>query len=119
MINKYKIEMSKELLLDYYDSLINDCFKLLPLYEGIDFSTKRVIYSPVEAHKQYKKYLSSFITEVFGSYYMFENIYLLKLTNNLEGMLNIEISEHDKIKQLVFKCISIINKLKEEIKDGT
>lgn len=112
---KYKLSFSKELLIDYYDNLLNDCFKLLPIYEGRDFKTKKIIYTPEEAHKNYIAYLSSFLNEICGGYYMFNNIYFLKLMTNLSGMMSIKINEHRKLKPLVFKCINLINKLKEEI----
>ena len=114
-----KIEVSKELLIDYYNSLIGDCYKILPLYEGLDILTKKVIYSREEAYQQYKKYLVGFLNEIYGSYYMLDSIYLLKLFANLEGMLTIGLDEHDKLKSLVFKCIGIVNKLKEGVVDDT
>lgn len=110
-----KIELSKELLVNYYDSLIGDCYKLLPLYEGLDIKSKQIVYSRDEAYQQYKKYLISFLNEIYGSYYMLDSIYLLKLLANLEGMLTIELNEHDKLKSLVFKCINLISKLKKEV----
>jgi hypothetical protein len=89
--NKYNIEMSKELLLSYYDSLIGSFYKILPISEQ-------------ETNEQYKKYISNFIMEICGGYYLFdENAYFLKLLNNLEYLLQIDNIEHKKIKSSVFK----------------
>jgi hypothetical protein len=114
-----KIEVSKELLFDYYSSLVNECFKLLPVFEGRDLKTNKIIHSKEVAYLQYKKYLVSFLNEIYGSYYMLDSIYLLRLLANLEGMLGIQLNEHDKLKSLVFKCIGIVNKLKEEMEFDT
>lgn len=114
-----KIELSKELLIDYYDSLIGDSFKLLPIYEGRDIKTNQIIYNENEAYDNYRKYLINFLNEIYGSYYMLDSVLLLKLLANLEGMLTIGLKEHSKLKSLVFKCIGIVNRLKEGIEVDT
>ena len=116
--NKYKIPISNKLLINYYNNLIKDFFKILPIFEGRDARTKLVIYSPEESYIQYNKYISNFILEIKGAYILFnDNPYFLKLLNILEGMLNSKIIEHAEIKSLVFHCIDIIKKLIEEVSE--
>lgn len=104
--NKYNIEISTNLLLNYYDSLISNFYKILPISEE-------------STNDQYKKYISNFIMEVCGGYYLFdESAYFLKLLNNLEYLLQIDNIEHKQIKSSVFNCINIIKKVKEEINNG-
>ena len=118
--NKYNIEMPNELVVKYYDNLIKDFYKCLPIFEGCNFRNKEIIHSPEEAYKQYLKYVENFISEINGGYSLFdENVNFLRLLISLESMLLIEMNEHDKLESLVFKCINICNKLKEEIGDGT
>jgi hypothetical protein len=104
--NKYGIELSKSLLCRYYDDLIGNFYKILPIFEQ-------------STHEQYKKYVGNFIHEICGGYYLFdENTYFLKLLTNLESMLSIKETEHDDLKSLVFGCINILNKLKGEVLNG-
>jgi hypothetical protein len=117
--NKYGIELSKNLLCRYYDDLIGNFYKILNIYEGRDFQTKKIIYSSEIAYVQYKKYVGNFIHEICGGYYLFdENTYFLKLLTSLESMLSIKETEHDNLKSLVFGCINTLNKLKGEVLNG-
>ena len=113
--NKYDLEISEETLNKYFDNLIGDFYKILPIYEGRDMKTKQVIYSKEEAHEQFVKYVKNFIVEICGGYYLFDdNMYFLKLLNILEGMCELSQDEHCKLKSLVFNCISVCKKIKGE-----
>ncbi len=111
--NKYDLEISEELLDKYYDNLIGDFYKILPIFEGRDIKNKEVVYTKEEAYLQFQKYISNFIVEICGGYYLFnDSMYFLKLLNILEGMYVISQEDHCKLKSLVFNCISICKKLK-------
>ena len=115
--NKYGMELSQEIFELYYDNLIGGFYKILPLFEGLDVKSKEVIHDKDKAYDQFQKYITNFIVEICGGYYMFENnVKFLKLVNILEGMQHIEYDEHKKLKSSVFNCISICNKLKEGVK---
>jgi hypothetical protein len=79
--------------------------------------TKTIVYSEEEAYKQFQKYIENFTVELCGGFYLFNNdIQFLKLLNILEGLYKVNINEHEKVKKLVFHCISICkkNKIEEE-----
>lgn len=108
-----KIIISQSLLNEYVDTFINSTFKVLPVAEGRDIITKKVVYNKETAYEHFQNYLTTLINEVSGSYELFENnVYYLKFLNSLKGMKDIQINEHKKLKSLVFHCIDICKKLK-------
>jgi hypothetical protein len=118
MDNKYNIDFSAKTLSSYFRKLTNGCFKILPLYDGLDVKTKEVIYSPEEAHEMYLKYLQNFIYEVCGGYILFnESEKFLTLLTSLESMMTIPVNEKGKLKPLVFSCINICKKLERGCTD--
>jgi hypothetical protein len=113
--NKYGIELSPKLLSQYFNKLIGDHYKILPLIEGRNFKTKEIVHTPEQAYKMFKEYLNNYVYEICGGYALFDNSeYFLTLLNNLEGMKKIQINEHAQLKSLVMKSINICKKLKQE-----
>lgn len=107
----------KELLIKYYQGLINSTFKLLPLYEGRKYKTSSIVYSKQEAYKNYQTYLSNLIVEVYGnSQLFFCSDSSIKLISILKGMIQeISIDEQQKVKRLTMECISLCKKIIVEI----
>jgi hypothetical protein len=113
MINKYGIEIPNELYKTYCKKLIGDFYKLLPISEGKD-KTGKIIYSEDEAYKMFQDYLKSFVYELCGAFYIFDDSeYFLTVLNIAEGMKKIQKDQHKELKSLVMKCISICKKLSE------
>ena len=114
MVDKMKI--SNELLIQYYKSLINNYFKILPLFEGRDLQTKQIIYTQEQAYEMFQKYIQNFIIEVCGSNELFiVNVNSIKLLSLLRGMQEIQIGEHKKTKSVVMSCIDLCNKVIKEL----
>lgn len=111
---KYDISITKDLWVKYCDILIGQFYKIIPIYEGVDFKSKKILYNVEEAYEQYKKYIDNFIIEMQGGYYLFsKNEYFFKLLSYIESMSQLKINEHKKLKSIVFSCINIIKKMKE------
>jgi hypothetical protein len=107
----------KELLIKYYQGLVNSLFKLLPLYEGRKYRTSGIVYSQDEAYKNYQIYLSNLLIEIYGnsqSFFQSENS--IKLVSILRGMVQeIKIDEQPKVKRLTMECINICKKIIVEL----
>lgn len=106
----------KEILIQYYKNLINSIFKLIPLMNGEEYKTRRIIYSPEEAFKNYQIYLNNLIVEMYGNSIFFMSDNSIKLLSIIIGMIQqIQVGENQKVKQLVFECINLCKKIIKEI----
>lgn len=113
--NKYKLPITRRLLGNYMELVINLIFKILPIYEGLAKS-KEIVYSPEQAYMHYQKHLEKVIVEVVGDYYIYDNNEeYLKLLAILEGLKEVCIDEHDKVKSMVFECIKICERIQEKL----
>jgi hypothetical protein len=110
--NKYNIELYNFDACNYFNSLIGNFYKLLPIYEGKDVVNKNKIYTKEESYLHFQVYLSNFIIELSGGCHLFyENNQLIKLLTSLEGLRGIGINHHDEVKSVTFNCINICNKI--------
>ena len=121
VIMEFKIYIPEEVIIKYFNKLIGKYYQLLPVFEGRSFYSKEIVYTPEEAYKQFKDNLNNLSYELHGLHFMFTNnelfISLLSLFNTIQS---IQIDEHDKLRNIVFSCINICNKLKEgEFKNDT
>jgi hypothetical protein len=107
----------KDLLIRYYEGLINSTYKLLPLYEGRKYKTSGIYFSKEEAYKNYQIYLSNLLVEIHGnSKLFFCSNNSMRLISVLKGMIQeIQIDEHQKVKRLTMECINLCKKIIEEI----
>lgn len=106
----------RELLIKYYKKLINNIYKNLPLFEGVKYKTKEVIYTPEEAYRNYQIHLSNLLVEIYGNCQLFfysDNS--IKLASIMKGM--IAETEHDSIKRLTMECINLCKKIIKEIEE--
>jgi hypothetical protein len=108
----------KELLLQYYDGLIDSIFKLIPLANGERYKSREIIYSPEEAYRNYKSYIENLIIEVCGNSIFFCSVNSIKLISILRGMANeITLASLNKVKNLTRNCIDVCKKIIIEIKE--
>lgn len=106
----------KDLIIKYYKGLINSIFKLIPIANGEEYKTKKIIYTPEEAFKNYQIYLSNLIVEVYGNSIFFTSDNSIKLISILIGMIQkIQVGEQQKVKRLTIECINLCKKIIKEI----
>jgi hypothetical protein len=114
--NKYRLPITRNSFGSYMELLINAIFKLLPTFEGKESINHQIIYSPEIAYKHYQIQLESVLTEVTGDYYIYnDNELFLKLLAILDGMRDLKIDEHEKLRGLIFKCTQICENIKEKL----
>jgi len=112
--------MKKELLIKYYKNLINSVFKILPIFENLDFKTKTIL-NRENGFRNFQVYIGNLLVEVHGnSTLFFCSSNSIKLVGILRGMLSeITIDDHKKVKSLTMECINICKKIIQEIeKEG-
>lgn len=106
----------KELLIKYYNNLVNSIYKLLPLYEGKKYKTSNVFYTQEEAFINFQNYLCNLLIEIHGSYQFFYSENSIKLVNILKGMIQeINLNQQTIVKRLTLECINICKKIINEI----
>lgn len=106
----------KDLLIKYYKNLINSIFKLIPLMNGEEYKTRKIIYSPEESFKNYQIYLSNLIVEMYGSSVFFTSDNSVKLLSIITGMIQqIKVGENQKVKRLTIESINLCKKIIKEI----
>lgn len=112
--------MNKELLIKYYEGLIDSCFKLIPLSRGEKYRSREIIYSSEESYRNFKSYLDSLIIEISGCNVMFFcSVNSIKLINILKGMSNeITVENLYKVKNLTRNCIDLCKRIIGEIEMG-
>lgn len=113
VVNKYGIELPESLVIQYYDDLIGNIFKILPIFEGRSCITKDITLKKEEAYEQFMKYVQNLSFEIAGADCIFtNNRQFIKLLSNIEGMQKIKIDEHKKLRSLWLNCIDICKKMK-------
>lgn len=111
-------EIPRDILLEYYKKLKGSLFKIIPLYEGRDFKTRKVTLVPEAAFNSYKNYTSNLLVELHGnSSLFFVSAYSIKVFNIIRGMLlEVEMDEHERVKSCVMECINLCDKIMEEVR---
>ena len=111
--------LPKNLLIQYYEELINSCFKLIPLSRGEKYKSREIVYTPEESYRNFKSYLDDLIIEILGSSMFFCSANSIKLASILHGMLvEISIETLPKVKGLTRNCIDLCKKIINEIEVG-
>ena len=95
--------------------LINQCWKLLPIYEGKS-KNNEIVNSKELAYENYQKHLTFLITKVSGASKIWrENQYYIELLYILVGMRELGLDEHDKVKYIVHHCTRLIENMRDEV----
>jgi hypothetical protein len=95
--------------------LRNQCWKLLPIFEGKDINNE-IVYSKEEAYSNYQKHLTFLITKVSGANKIWiDNQYYYELAMILNGMRDFTIEEHDRVRYMVHHCTHLVEKMKDEV----
>jgi hypothetical protein len=116
--NKYELKITKRLFDSYISLLIDSIFKLLPIYEGLSKS-KEIVYSSEQSYKHYQQHLEKILIEITGDYYIFYDIpEFIKLLTLIQGMIDINIDEHDTVRSMVFECIKICENIKNQTNEN-
>lgn len=98
---KYGAKISNEVLVEYFQNLINKIFKLLPLHE--------------ENVQTLDTYLYSLLCELAGgNRLIIDDKYFIELLNNLENLQDIK-NEYKIYRSQIFKCINICKKIIENL----
>lgn len=115
----YNFELDDIAINESLRILRNQCWKLLPIFEGKDIHNN-TIYGKDEAYNNYQKHLTFLITKVSGaSKIWMDNQYYYELAMILNGMRDFTIEEHDKVKYMVHHCTNLVEKMKsEEVQDA-
>jgi len=111
----YNFELGEEATQESLKILRNQCWKLLPIFEGKDINNE-VTRSEEEAYENYQKHLTFLITKVSGANKIWvDNQYYYELLMILNGMRDFTIDEHDRVKYMVHHCTHLVEKMKEEM----
>lgn len=95
--------------------LINQCWKILPIYEGKNLNNI-VVYDRNTAYANYQKYLIFLNTKIFGaSKYWKDNQKYIELLYLVKGMSKFNDDEHNKVKYTVLHCNKLIENMIKEI----
>ena len=98
---------------EYYIGLGDRCWKLLPIYEGIDTKGK-LIFNEAEAYENFNKNLSCLIIETRGAMANFgTNSYCEQVLNLLSGMHESEHLDHVTVKSVATRCCNLCQKASE------
>jgi hypothetical protein len=109
----------KNLLIKYYEGLIDSCFKLIPLSRGEKYKSREIIYTPEESYRNYKSYIDDLIIEICGNSMFFCSANSIKLASILKGMADkITICDLSRVKNLTRNCIDLCKKIINEIEVG-
>jgi len=98
---------------EYYAGLSDRCWKLLPIFEGID--TKGIIiFERTEAIRNFEKNLSCLLIEIKGSITNYgTNNYCEQIVNLLTGLQQEEDRSHSTVKNVVVRCCNLCRKSSE------
>lgn len=111
----YDFELDDKANLESLRILINQCWKLLPIYEGKGKDNK-IVNSKEQAYSNYQKHLNLLVTKVSGASKIWkDNQYYIELLYILMGMKDFGIDEHDRVKYIVHHCTRLIENMKNEV----
>lgn len=95
---------------EYYVGLSDRCWKLLPIFEGID--TKGVvIFDEKTALKNFEKNLDCLLIEIKGSIANYgTNSYCEQVLNLLAGLQQEQNRSHSTVKSVAIRCFNLCRK---------
>ena len=99
-----------EKLIVYLNNLVNNVFKILPLYENKNEGLVKYIDSLLFELKG----LNSVVHVKYGTEY----ITILSILASIKNEINKGTENHSLIKREIFKCIHVIKTLVEELEEG-
>lgn len=98
--------MEFKITVKYLEKMIDKIFAVLGIYEDCE---------TINCFDNYYIYLNRLCTELKGCTYLAEKEELLSVYNTLYGLYKTKNTNHDKVKSIVFHCISVVKKMKVEI----
>ena len=103
----------------YYKGFQKRIFKCLPIFEGKDVSC-RVVFLPEIAKDNFRRLVGKLLVELYGNSAIFFNSeHGGQLSGLLRGMLmDIDIENKPDIRSLVFECMTLMEKMIKESKEG-
>lgn len=111
-------KLGKSSILESLNILINQCWKTLPIFEGKKLNNTE-LYTREKAYENYQKHIDFLATKVSGaSKFCEDNGHYIELLYLINGMKDIEIDNHDKVKYITNHCISLIKHIKEDLRNG-
>ena len=111
----YNFELDENVNMESLKILINQCWKLLPIYEGKS-KDNNIVNSKEQAYENYQKHLTFLITKVSGASKIWKNNqYYIELLYILVGMKDFKMDEHDRVKYIVHHCTRLIENMKNEV----
>ena len=111
----YNFELDENVNMESLKILINQCWKLLPIYEGKS-KDNNIVNSKEQAYENYQKHLTFLITKVSGASKIWKNNqYYIELLYILVGMKDFKMDEHDRVKYIVHHCTRLIENMKDEV----
>lgn len=119
MITIYNSHIPDELVIQYYTKLIGKHYAILPIFEGLDYKTKDILYDPFTAYDMFQKYLDKLIIEICGSNSIFlVNVHSIELLSMLRGIKDIDIEDHAQVKASVMTCIDLCKKIIRHLQES-
>lgn len=113
MKTKYGAEISNEIMVEYFQSLLGRIYKLLPMHKD----DKNYNKMP-SAWETLDDYLYSLLCEIAGgNKLILEDKRFIELLNNLENLFAIK-EEYKKYRSQVFKCTNLCKKIIDTLKKG-
>lgn len=107
--------LNDKAMLDSLSILINQCWKILPIFEGKDIKGN-IVYSRDVAYEHYQKHLIFLSTKLLGASKIWQdNQYYVELVYLIEGMKDFKQDDHKQVKYIVNHCTNLINGMREAV----
>lgn len=98
---------------DYYLGLGDRCWKLLPIFEGVDIKGE-IVFDELVAIDNFEKNLSCLIVEIKGAIENYgSNSYCEQVLNLLAGLQSENNREHKLVKSVTVRCFKLCRKASE------
>lgn len=98
---------------EYYLGLGDRCWKLLPIFEGIDTNGHQV-FNEVDAIKNFEKNLNWLLIEIKGSVANYgSNNYCEQVINLLTGLQQEHNISHMTVRSVTLRCFDLCRKASE------
>lgn len=112
-------EIRREVLVDYFNSLVNRVWKCIPILEGRDASG-RVVYLPDIAKENFQKYLGKILIEIYGnSEYFFIKDRSFQVIGILKGcLMEVPVDDFNKVRSCIFDTTNLLSRMIEDLKKG-
>ena len=113
------LKVPSDVIIAYYKRLSSRIYKCLPILEGKDLSG-RIVYLPEIGQENFKKHVAKILIEIYGNASIFfcteYSAQILGLLRSL--LMEIEITNKPQIRTVVFDCMSLLEKVISQIKEG-